>query len=179
MLFILCLYCKTVYFWNFPFCSNSAVEKPGNTKWWRLTSLVMSCGQDVIQSWENIRQTPSLVAQVVKNMPAMQETQVRSLNWEDPLGRGMAAHSSMFGWRIPMDRGAWQATVHGVTKSQTWLSAYTHINPNWGPFYKRSDHCPSKCQVLERKEQEIDVNWKRLELTVTWGLIMKEKKGHG
>ena len=44
---------------------------------------------------------------------------VQSLDWKDPLGEGMATHSSILAWRIPMDRGAWQATVHGVTKSQT------------------------------------------------------------
>ena len=64
----------------------------------------------------------SLVAQMVKNPPAMQETWARSLGWEDPLEKEMATHSSILGWRIPMDRGAWQATVHGVTKSQTQLS---------------------------------------------------------
>ena len=64
----------------------------------------------------------SLVAQRVKNLPAMQETQVQSLGWEDPLEEGMATHSSILAWRIPMDSGAWQAVVHGVAKSQTRLS---------------------------------------------------------
>ena len=64
----------------------------------------------------------SLVAQLVKNPPAMQETWVRSLGWEDPLEEGMATHSSILTWTIPMDRGAWQAMVHGVAKSQTQLS---------------------------------------------------------
>ena len=63
-----------------------------------------------------------LVAQTVKSLPAMRETWVRSLGWEDPLEEGMATHSSILAWRIPMDRGAWQATVHGSTKSQTRLS---------------------------------------------------------
>ena len=63
----------------------------------------------------------SLVAQMVKNPPAMQETWVQSLGWEDPLEEGMATHSSILPWRIPMDRGAWRATVHGVAKSQTRL----------------------------------------------------------
>ena len=49
----------------------------------------------------------SLVAQTVKNPPAMWETQVQSLGWEDPLEEGMAIHSSILGWRISMDRGAW------------------------------------------------------------------------
>ena len=47
------------------------------------------------------------------------EIQVQSLGWEDPLEEGMATHSSILAWRIPMDRGAWRATVHGVVKSQT------------------------------------------------------------
>ena len=67
----------------------------------------------------------SLVAQMVKNLPAMRETWVWSLDWEDPLEEGMATHSSILAWRIPMDRGAWQAIVHGVTKSWTWLSDQT------------------------------------------------------
>ena len=95
----------------------------------------------------------SLVAQRVKNLPAMRETWVGKFpwgrdrlttpvflgfpggseskesacnagdlgsipGWEDPMEEGMATHSSILAWRIPMDRGAWQATVHGVTKSR-------------------------------------------------------------
>ena len=59
------------------------------------------------------------VAQTVKNLPAMQENWVWSLGQEDPLEKGRATHSSILAWRIPMDRGAWWATVHGVAKSQT------------------------------------------------------------
>ena len=51
----------------------------------------------------------SLVTQMVKNLPAMWETWVRSLGWEDPLEEGMAIPSSILAWRIPMDRGAWWA----------------------------------------------------------------------
>ena len=50
----------------------------------------------------------------------MQETRevwVQSLGWEDLLEEGMTTHSSILAWRILKDRGAWQATVHGVTKS--------------------------------------------------------------
>ena len=50
------------------------------------------------------------------------EAWVQSLGWEDPLEEGMATHSSILAWRIPMDKGAWQVTVHGVTKSQTQLT---------------------------------------------------------
>ena len=52
---------------------------------------------------------------MVKNLPTMQETWVRSLGWEDPLEKGKSTHSSILAWRIP-----W--TIHGVTKSQTQLS---------------------------------------------------------
>ena len=64
----------------------------------------------------------SLMAQMVKNLPAMWETWVQSLGWENPLDEGMATHSSILAWRIPLDRGAWWAAVHGVAKSRTWLS---------------------------------------------------------
>ena len=60
-----------------------------------------------------------IVAQLVKNPPALQETQVRFLGWEDPLETEMATHSSILAWRIPWtDR----ATVHEVAKSRTRLS---------------------------------------------------------
>ena len=134
----------------------------------------------------------SLVAQMIKNLPEMQETQIWSLGWEDPLEKGMAIYSSTLAWRIPwtvepgrlqstgsrrvgqdwvtniwifpgssddnnagdpgsipgsgrspeegngdslqdsclenpMDRRAWKATVHSVTKSWTWLNDFTFI----------------------------------------------------
>ena len=66
----------------------------------------------------------SLVAQLVKNLPAIQETWIRSLGWEDPLEKGMATHSSILAWRIP-----WVCTVHGVTESDTIesLSLFTVV----------------------------------------------------
>ena len=62
------------------------------------------------------------MAQMVKNLPAMWETWLRSLGQEDPLEEGMATHSSILAWGISMDRNAWWATVQGVTKSWTQLS---------------------------------------------------------
>ena len=53
----------------------------------------------------------------------------------------MATHSSILAWRIPMDRGAWQATVHGVSKSQTWLSVAQHIL--WSDYHNKSGYHPS------------------------------------
>ena len=44
---------------------------------------------------------------------------VGELGWEDPIQKGMATYSSILDWRIPVDRGAWWATVHGVAKNQT------------------------------------------------------------
>ena len=65
-------------------------------------------GYPLLYSWV------SLVAQMVKNLPAMWETWVQSLGGEDPLEKGKATHSSILAWRIPMDY-----IVHGVTKS--WM----------------------------------------------------------
>ena len=62
------------------------------------------------------------MAQIVKNLPAKQETQVRSEGWEAPLEKGMAAHSSILAWKNPTDRGALWATVRGVEKSRAQLS---------------------------------------------------------
>ena len=56
------------------------------------------------------------MAQTVKRLPAMRETWVLFLGQEDPLEKEMATHFNVLAWRIPMDRGAWQATVHGVTR---------------------------------------------------------------
>ena len=68
-----------------------------------------SCGDQSLQAWRadcNIlvlrtSHQASLVAQIVKNLPAMQETWLQSLGWEDPLEEGMANHSSILAWRIP------------------------------------------------------------------------------
>ena len=60
---------------------------------------------------------------MVKHLPAMRETRVQSLGQEDPLEKEMAKHSSILAWKIP-----WMEepdTVHGVTKSQTWLNDFT------------------------------------------------------
>ena len=56
---------------------------------------------------------------MVKNLPAMQETWVRSLGWEDPLEKDMATHSNILACRIPMDRGAWWAIVQWVVELDT------------------------------------------------------------
>ena len=66
-------------------------------------------------------QWASLVAQIVENLPAIQETQVQSLGQEDPLEKGMATRSSILAWDIRGQR-AWWATIHRITKTRTQLS---------------------------------------------------------
>ena len=68
---------------------------------------------------------------MVKNLPSMWESWVGFLGWEDPLEEVMATHSSILTWGIPMDKGAWWATVHWVTKSQTKASKW---DKNLHPF---------------------------------------------
>ena len=63
---------------------------------------------------------------MVTNLPAMQETWVWSLGWEDPLEKGKVTRSSVLAWRIPKYRGTWWATVHGVTKS-SFSSSYWFV----------------------------------------------------
>ena len=71
----------------------------------------------------------SLVALVVKNLPAMQETWVWSLGWEDPLEKGMAAHSSILGWRIP-----WMEEPGGVQSTGSQSVIYS-LGTNTFSFY--------------------------------------------
>ena len=59
------------------------------------------------------------MAQRLKPLPAMRETWLRFLDQEDPLEKEMATHSSILAWRIPIDRNAWRAAVHGVAESET------------------------------------------------------------
>ena len=61
----------------------------------------------------------SLVAHMVKYLPVMRETWVRSLGWEDTLEKGTATHFQYSGLENLVNRGAWRATVHGITKSWT------------------------------------------------------------
>ena len=91
--------------------------------------------------WSWWRESASLVAQAVENPPAMRDTCVQPLGWEDPLEKGMATHSSILALRIPcMDE--WRATVRGVAKHWTWLSnwAHTAISSSPAPFLLSSQH---------------------------------------
>ena len=90
----------------------------------------------MMQVWDDLWRSDKPPTPVVLGFPGGSDgkesacstkTWVLSLGWEDPLEKDMATHSSILACRIPMDRGAWQATVYGVTKSQTWLSTAQHV----------------------------------------------------
>ena len=108
-----------------------------------LTHPLLMCYLQILQCWEHFLDASlctcvsqekfweviflrecvaSLVTQSVKNLPAVQETWVPSLGWEDPLEMGMATHFQHSCLENPMDRGTWWATVHGLAQSWTWLS---------------------------------------------------------
>ena len=74
----------------------------------------------------------SLVAQMIKNLPAIQETWVQSLGWEDLLEKGMATHSSILAWRIPWTEEPGEL-VHGVPESQDWPT-FIHSLFTWSNF---------------------------------------------
>ena len=90
---------------------NNSSEEP------QLAQMMPNCGKDKVYQ----RCLRESLAQMDKNPPAMQETWIQSLGWEDPVEKGIATHSSILAWRIPKGRGVWQVTVHGVAKSQTRL----------------------------------------------------------
>ena len=75
-----------------------------------------------------LKESFSLVAQMVKRLPAMWETWDRSLGWEDPLKKEMATHSSTLAWKIPWTEKPGRLQVHGIAKSQTRLSDFTHFH---------------------------------------------------
>ena len=70
----------------------------------------------------------SLVAQMVKHLSTMRETRVRSLGWEDPLEKEMAAHSSIVAWKIPWTEEP--GRLHGVAKSWTRLKQLSSSSSN-------------------------------------------------
>ena len=88
----------------------------------------------------------SLVAQMVKNLPVMWETWVQSLGLEDSPEEGMATHSSIVAWRIPMDRGVWQAIQPmGSQRVRHDWATNTQASWHWGRLKKKT---------IESKETE-------------------------
>ena len=110
---------------------------------------------------KNCIQLCSLVAQMVKNLPAMQETRVQSLGREDPLDKGMATHSIILSWRIPWteEPGGLQSMQlqrvghDGVTNSSTSLLALNSITlrrPQWLLWLRKKEN---RAQKGKRKSQ--------------------------
>ena len=91
-----------------------------------------------------------LVAQMVKNLPTMQETRVQSRSQKDTLEEGMATHSSILAWRIPWTEKPDGATVHKTAKTQTQLSKY-HIHIcYYFPYRNHYYHC-AKAKINLKK----------------------------
>ena len=76
---------------------------------------------------------------MVKNLPALQETQVRSLGWEDPLEREVATHSSILAWKIPWTEKTGKLQSMELQKSQTGLSDWTKLN--WVTWWLKEFTC--------------------------------------
>ena len=95
------------------------------------------------------------MAQTVKNLPAMPETGVQSLGWEDPLEKGLATHSSILAWRSPWTEEP--GGVHGTAKSQTQLNNYhnTHFSLTGiqGGWYYYSSYLRSEGSGASMLEQ--------------------------
>ena len=85
----------------------------------RETVILTSRCVDILLALYHTHLWASLVAQAVKNLPEIRETQVLSLGWEDPPGRGNGYPIQYSCLGNPMDRGTWGASVHGVAKNQT------------------------------------------------------------
>ena len=104
-------------------------------------NLLKGIGSPLWYSWV------SLVAQMVKNLPAMRESYVRSLSWEDPLKRGMATYFSILAWRILWTEEPGSLyVVHGVAKSQTHQATFTLkflLEKHSCPLRRHPSHSPA------------------------------------
>ena len=107
----------------------------------------------------------SLVAQMVKNPPAVWDLG-SILGWEDPLEKGTAIHSSILAWRIPVDRGAWWAKAHGVTKSWTWLSNFHSLTLCM--VRKLGNQDCLKCVKSKHKDQHLLLLPRSQKLLTSW-----------
>ena len=95
-----------------------------------ITGLERSVGEGISCPLQN--SWASLDAQLVKNLPAMRETWLRSLGWEDPLEKRKATYSNILAWRIPV------VTVYGIARSQTRLSDFHFLSCYFKTYIKTS-----------------------------------------
>ena len=114
----------------------------------------------------------SLVAQTVKNLPAMQETWVQSLDQQDSLGKGMATHSSILAWRIPWtEEPGGLYIVHGVTKSWTLANAFPIPVENALLPTSQTPHIPSPLLTQDFSSVLVTIN----RLAISWSATPKHR----
>ena len=124
----------------------------------------------------------SLVAQMVKILPAVQESWVPSLGRGDPVEEGKAIHSNILAWRIPMDRGAWRAVVHRVANSRTrlkQLSARTRVHTHTHTHTYSSSKNKLKAIMKKKSDSTVDVKQMKTcrKWNDWWGLEKKPTSG--
>ena len=128
------------------------------------------------------------MVQRVKSLSAMWETWVWSLGWEDLLEKEISNHSSILAWRIPKDRGAWWATVHGVANRHDWVTSHSRSPV---PRAAISSHLPQQdyrwnivseqsydLWQVYRKQTSFGLGsraWNRLKLAQNWLRNRKSK----
>ena len=97
------------------------------SKLWSKDKFTIACFDSTpLEKWQALRAIQaSLMTQMVKNLPVMQETWVRPLGWEDPLEKEMATHSSIFAWRIPWTEEPGRPKFLGVTKESDTIERST------------------------------------------------------
>ena len=109
------------------------------------------------------------MVQTVKNLPAMQETQVRSLGWEDPLEKGMATHSSILAWRIPWieESMGWQRVGHDLATNTSLHFLYTY---SWCTLLCTETNTQCKATVFLQNIffSKKQVAWKEQMLLYKW-----------
>ena len=94
----------------------------------------------ILASWRGGASQMALVVKEAACQCRRHETWVWSLGWKDPLEDSMTTHSSILAWRIPVDRGAWWATVYKVAKSQTWLKQLSALqSPELRPSLHKAE----------------------------------------
>ena len=108
-----------------------------------------------------------LVAQTVKNPPAMGETWVRSLGWKDPLKEGTATHCSILAWGTPTERGAWRAAVPEVTELDMTEQLSTARRCSKSECGKYSTQWTSPLGTQPRKQLTVH-NWGLLPAEYFW-----------
>ena len=111
----------------------------------------------------------SLVAQMVKHLPTMWETQVQSLGWEDPLEKEMAIHSSTLAWEISWMEGTDRLhTVHGVAKSRhNWVTSLSLSLIRLLQFSSVTQSCPTLCNPMNHSTPGLPVHYQLPEFTQT------------